>query len=321
MRKLTFLLCIALGFSFAQETNNEVDVVVKSMFMSDFCKKKTAFCPNDRPDHKRYNGMSGKLNPIPVGEEFGENIYKIKMKDNSILYFHNKSDDFFNDRGGLVTLSSHEKRLQDAGKPIIEGSSIIVDKVVLDTGGIGYKYHLSTGDELWGDKFTALKSLLREIPKEHEIALMEIIQDIDIKHDDVEDRFFLSIKEPMDTRMRERLPIQPYIGIQDGRSWMRFKVYYVADNWLFVEKVLIKTDDKKRTFDNLYFKRDNSGGTIWEWADINATDQEIQTIKDIISSENTTVRFYGKNYYNDRKISNKQKKLLENILQIQSFFQ
>lgn len=317
MKRLLMLPLLVLGISFAKEGVDSIDVIVKSMAMTSFCKTKTTLCPQNRPSEKVYNGMQGKLTLVPVAEEYGDDIYKLIMNNGDILYYSaRKGRDIFKDYSGLVKLSSHLKILEDEGKEIIDGSSIVVEKIFMDSGSTGYKYQLSTGQEVWGSEFRSLKALLPFVPKEHEEIFTNRIVDFNINHDKIEDRFFISIKNPLGELNSERLAITPYIGFQDGRTWLRFKFYYTADDWLFINKVLVKTDDDKKVFDNLAFSRDHSGGIIWEWRDTSATEDDIELIERIISSDEADVRFYGKQYYRDRNISPEQKQRLKNMLEV-----
>lgn len=315
-------LVLALSVSFSQTEQKHIDVVVKSMSMSNFCKVQTIMCATDRPSDKKYNGMQGRLFLDPVTQEYGREIYKIKMSNGDFLFYANTKGDFFDRSSGLIELSAHLKILDAAGKPIIENGQVLVDKVALDDRGIGYKYHLSTGKEVWGDTFKELKAFLPYIPKEHEESFIGIIDDIKITHDNIEDKFFISIEESFDDILYDNnLVITPYVGFQDGKPFLRFKFNYIAKNWLFINKALVKADDFKKNFEDLSFERDHSSSTIWEWYDKPATEEDIQLIKNIIESDEAVVRFYGKQYYKDRNITLKQKQKLKNILWIYEILQ
>jgi hypothetical protein len=260
--------------------------------------------------------MRGKLTSLSlVKVEYGDiNIFEIKMENGDFLYFYTEDESPFK-RGELIKLSKHLKILNSAGKSIIDGGAVTVERVFYDSG-IGYKYVLSTGQEILGNKFLSLKAFLPNIPKEREIEFVNMIDDLEIKHDDVEDRFFISIFTDLITDDRKEPPLRPYVGYKSGKAWLRFKLYYEANSWLFVNKVLIKADDYKQGFSGLNFARDHTEGTIWEWYDRNALDSDIKLIKKVISSDKAVVRFYGRQYYDDREVSFKQKQQLTNILSI-----
>lgn len=290
-------------------------IVPDGSYMINFCLEKSSICGIKKPKKEKYSGMRGKLtSSAPITTEFGKNIFEIRMENGDVLYYSSEDDSPFKGKG-LIKLSKHLKILSQAGKSIIDGGAVKVDKVFYDSG-IGYKYILSTGQEIWGDKFKALKAILPNIPKDKEVAFVTMIDDIEIKHDDIEDRFFVTIYTELITNHRKQPPLQPYVGFKSGKAWLRFKLYYESVDWLFVNKVLVKADDYKKELAGLAFERDNTGGTIWEWYDRDAIDSDIKLIQNVISSEEAVVRFYGRQYYNDREISFKQKQQLANILSI-----
>lgn len=91
---------------------------------------------------------------------------------------------------------------------------------------------------------------------------------------------------------------------------LRLKIQYYADDWLFIQKVIIKTDTTIHTM-NPNFKRDNSSGKIWEWADLYIDKSGIAIIEDIINSSNIKIRYEGNKYYRDIILTEKQKKALK----------
>ncbi len=320
MKRLLLLPVLMFGISFPQTNEGHIDIIVRSGYMSDFCKTKTVICPNNQPSHTKYNGMQGRLVLAPVAEEFGKSIYRINMKDGSTLFYSTRNEDIFGKGSNLVKLSSHLKVMEGEGQSIIDGGKVIIEKITINDYGIGYKYHLSTGQVVWGDTLRSLRSLLPHIPREYEERFVNMIEDIRINYDNVEDRFFISIKNTIGGS-NNKLAVAPYVGFQDGKAWLRFKFDYSADNWLFIKKVLVKADETKKNYENLSFERDHSSDTIWEWHDKPASNEDIELIEDIISSDETIVRFYGKQYYNDRTISSKQKQQLKGILWIYEILQ
>lgn len=107
-----------------------------------------------------------------------------------------------------------------------------------------------------------------------------------------------------------------YMG-QKGESkpWLRLRIQYKSDDWLFIEKYLIKTDKNSYTIDaDREMERDNGYGGIWEWYDTEVTQDNYKIIKDIIDSKNVVLRSEGKQYYKDRKISAIERQGLKNIL-------
>lgn len=313
----SLLLLSQLALAQKVADNDPLGVIVpEGSYMIGFCLEKSSICGIKRPKAEKYSGMRGRLTSLsPVKVEYGRHsIFEIKMENGDTLYFSTEDESPFK-RRSLIRLSNHIETLSAAGKSIIKGGTVTVEKVFYESG-IGYKYALSTGQEIWGDRFSSLKAFLPNIPKDREAEFVGMIDDLEIRHDDIEDRFFISINTRLITDKRRQPPLRPYVGFKSGSAWLRYKLYYSADSWLFVNKVLIKADDHKQELPNLSFERDHTGGTIWEWYDRSATDSDIGTIKRVISSDDAVIRFYGRQYYGDREISFKQKQQLANILSV-----
>lgn len=110
-----------------------------------------------------------------------------------------------------------------------------------------------------------------------------------------------------------------YIGVKEGDvPWVRLVFQYTADDYLSVQKFIIKADDQIFTVDEAEYgeiKTDHSGGTVWEWLDRIATPEDHKIIKAVAESKTTKIRYLGRDYYNDKIVSEKQKVALKNIMQ------
>lgn len=106
-----------------------------------------------------------------------------------------------------------------------------------------------------------------------------------------------------------------YIGQnKDGNSWLRLKIRFYSDDWLFIKAYIIVADGQKFGKSNVKFERDNGAGSIWEWYDENVSDADIIMIKEIIKSKKTTLRFIGDKYHKDHTITDQEKKALQNVI-------
>lgn len=106
-----------------------------------------------------------------------------------------------------------------------------------------------------------------------------------------------------------------YIGKRSGGDpWLRFKVRYSDDDWLFVRYATVKVDGESYDLDVYDWDTDNGSGDIWEWFDVLPTSSHLDLIDKIIKSRTATVRFYGSSYYDDRTITSSQKRALKNVL-------
>ena len=106
-----------------------------------------------------------------------------------------------------------------------------------------------------------------------------------------------------------------YIGksITGGKPWLRFRVQYHAEDWLFIESFIVMADNQKFERNRLRFERDNDS-KIWEWYDSTVTEADLHMIRTIIASKNSVIRFNGRQYRKDKPITSSQKQALRNVL-------
>jgi hypothetical protein len=108
-----------------------------------------------------------------------------------------------------------------------------------------------------------------------------------------------------------------YMGKEKtGYPWLRVKIQYTSDDWLFIKSYNIKTDSNSYIISTSYgeVEKDNGSGDIWEWYDVPLDNRLFNIVKDVIKSKTVKLRHNGKQYYKDRTISEKEKQGLQNIL-------
>ena len=117
--------------------------------------------------------------------------------------------------------------------------------------------------------------------------------------------------------VNSRTNIYSYIGKKENsKPFLRFVIQYVADDWLFIEKYIIKVDGKTYTItEDKYgeIETDNGGG-IWEWLDRSADSDEFEIMKAIANGKQVKIRFSGKKYHKDRTVTSKEKIAMKNII-------
>lgn len=108
-----------------------------------------------------------------------------------------------------------------------------------------------------------------------------------------------------------------YMGQKEGgKPWLRFRIQYTADDWLFIESFVIKTDYTSHTISTSYgqVETDHGSGKIWEWYDVKMDNRLYSIVIEIIESKSVKLRCNGKQYYKDRTLSAKEKQGLQNVL-------
>jgi hypothetical protein len=104
-----------------------------------------------------------------------------------------------------------------------------------------------------------------------------------------------------------------YIGEQEFGPFLRLRLQYTADDWLFIQSFMVVADGRRFDYDPVDFKRDHDS-EIWEWYDENATGRDLEMVKAVIASHNAVVRYIGQYYKRDRTITAAEKAALRNVL-------
>jgi len=92
-----------------------------------------------------------------------------------------------------------------------------------------------------------------------------------------------------------------YIG-QDGdtkKPWLRIFIKYVGNEWLFINKFVIVTDDNKYVYEKDFKRKVLNDGHIEEWVDFYANDRDIKMLHDLAKTKHFKIRFYGNDSYED----------------------
>lgn len=107
-----------------------------------------------------------------------------------------------------------------------------------------------------------------------------------------------------------------YIVENKGQCTERLVISYTASEWLFVDHYEFIVDGKKFVIIPEQVTRDNAAGDVIELSDDFLSPENKQTIKAIIDSKESKMRYIGKDYYHDRVISAREKKSLNDIYSI-----
>lgn len=109
-----------------------------------------------------------------------------------------------------------------------------------------------------------------------------------------------------------------YFGKPDtGSPYLRLRIQYAADDWLFIEKYIIKVDGVNYEIQEEKYgeiESDNGGGKIWEWLDRGVSKNELEIMKAVSNGKKVKIRFVGRQYHSDKTITSAQKKALRNVI-------
>lgn len=107
-----------------------------------------------------------------------------------------------------------------------------------------------------------------------------------------------------------------YIGQKEKSVWLRMKITYTADDWLFIKKYTFNVDGVNFPVSINWGDRnsDNSGGSIWEWVDFPVDAQAYGLLIGICESKRTILRYEGRQYYKDRDITSAEKQAIREVV-------
>ena len=102
---------------------------------------------------------------------------------------------------------------------------------------------------------------------------------------------------------------------QNSRPRLLLRIVYVADSWLLVEGVDAILDGNSTRLTYGEFSRDNTS-TIWEWRSESPSTAQRQLLKKIEKADQIVLRFYGNEFYNDRRLQQMDKGALKRVLSL-----
>lgn len=211
--------------------------------------------------------------------------------------------------GAESLLFSSSNFIQD--KEYIQASidlKLLIDKYPSSKEAIKAKELLATVE-----KEIETQKIAEEKAKKEKLA--NATKNMRSNHDDIRELTWYYDKATPKYTNRNNLHL--YFGKTPQNSFiLRFVIQYTADDWLFIERYTIKTDNNTYNINTEYgeVKKDNGSGSVWEWYDTQMNSTLYDIVKDIISSKSVKLRCNGSQYYKDRTITDQEKKSLQNVL-------
>jgi hypothetical protein len=121
---------------------------------------------------------------------------------------------------------------------------------------------------------------------------------------------------PYFTHYNNRNLVSLYMGENDQNIWLRLKMSYYGDNWIFFEKAYLSYDGNTREFPfNKYNDKesDHEGGYVWEWIDLSVNEYELDFLREMVKGKTLKVRLSGK-YTETRTLSYDEKRAIKEMI-------
>lgn len=122
--------------------------------------------------------------------------------------------------------------------------------------------------------------------------------------------FYEHPSTPRYTDTRSYLAV--YAGQNNGIVWLRMRLNYTNDSWLFIKNAALNIDGETIKLPYADWKRDNDS-EIWEWIDVGVDIELRRILRKIAASKSTIVRFNGQKYYDNVTIREADKQVIRDM--------
>jgi len=153
----------------------------------------------------------------------------------------------------------------------------------------------------------------RKIEQEKQEKL-KALKKLKKEHDDISGNTWYY--QPYFTHYNNRNLISIYMGDNGYSRWLRLKMSYNGDNWIFFENAYLSYEGNTKT---IYFneyqdkKSDNSGGSVWEWIDVSVTTDIESFLREFAKSKDAKMRLSGK-YTKTRNLTGNERQGILDVL-------
>lgn len=275
-----------------------------------FCESTESFACRNRLNYRRYVGMKGYFTTDePTHTDFSGHQFWPVVLENGRQFFYVSNPKYggkYGSSADIVPLTRYEQVASYSAEPLVPGSEITVEAVELSSGR--ERYSLSNGEKIGKEKLNYVRKLSAQFPSSQpEIA--RTLLDFRITFDEIENQYFI---QPQGDILRNEAKL--YIGVRPSKTWLRMKIKYYGDDWLFARSYKVAADDYRWESPALQFERDHSGGHVWEWIDKAPSEDDLQNMRALANATDPVIRFQGRQYYSDFKLSSQQQSSIAEVL-------
>lgn len=148
--------------------------------------------------------------------------------------------------------------------------------------------------------------------------IKELIKYFDVKKDEFSNDNVIWYKPKSAPKYVNQNGIYCYFQTQnDIPNNFRFRVQYMAEDWLFFESVQFSIDGNAYKYIPLNTKTDHGNGLIWEWFDEQiSSSSDRGLIEALAYSKNVKVKFNGRQYQKIKKLTKNQIIDIKNTLEL-----
>ena len=216
--------------------------------------------------------------------------------------------------GGCIPSETRTRIAEFTEEPVVEGSNIYLVAMEQLPGDM-LRYTLSTGESISGTQVKYIREIASKFNVK-KVQIAELLLNLYVKKDEMEHAYFVSPYDPWTKNgLWRKSGIWLYLGFKEADPYLRFRVEFHGQHWLFVESFKIAADDYRWQSPSYAFKRRAVGG-VEEWIDIPATPNEVALARKLSQAEKAVVRFRGSEYNEDVELTPDQKDAIVKILRL-----
>lgn len=105
-----------------------------------------------------------------------------------------------------------------------------------------------------------------------------------------------------------------YIGQDSNNVWLRLKISYEGNSWIFFENAYLSYDGNTREISCSNKETEvGNGGRVWEWIDVPVDEALLSYLKAFTEGKSIKIKLSGK-YSNTRAVSNPERRALNDVL-------
>ncbi len=160
-----------------------------------------------------------------------------------------------------------------------------------------------------------ITSLLKKITEKERQQKLKALKKLKKDYDDVTGITWY--KNPYFIHYNNRNLTSIYIGHSKTSTWLRLKMSYRGDDWIFFEQAYLSYDgNTKEIIFNKYSDKETEvgyGGIVWEWIDISVSSDTERFLRKIVKSKNAKMRLSGK-YTKTRNLTWRERQGIIDVL-------
>lgn len=107
-----------------------------------------------------------------------------------------------------------------------------------------------------------------------------------------------------------------YMGERNGNIWLRLKMSYTGDDWIFFEQAFLSYDgNTQQILFNRYDDKetDHASGDVWEWIDVSVSESYLAFLKEMVNGKSVKMQLTGK-YTRTRTLSVNEKRAIKEMI-------